>query len=133
MHSSFAVSNKGWTDSEIGVAWLGNFDEQMRDKNKDEPCLLLLDGHNLHYMLNFMKYAASVNIIVLCYPAHCTHVLQGLNVVAFSGFKKIWTQCCDQWISDNPFVTFAKIVWLIVWTAAFVEAMKESVLRLDCA
>lgn len=73
-----------------------------------------------------MKYAASANIIVLCYPAHCTHVLQGLDVVAFSGFKKIWTRRRDQWISDNPFTAFGKTAWLSVWTEAFLEAMKES-------
>src|SRR5260370_14991051 len=123
---SFAISDKGWTDSEIGMAWLKDFDEKTWKKNKDQPRLLLLDGHNSHYTLDFMKYAALANIVVLCYPTHCTHVLQRLNVVAFSGFKKIWMQHHDQWISDNPFSTFGKTAWLEVWTAAFVEAMKES-------
>ena len=76
-----------------------------------------------------MQYTASVNIIVLCYLAHCTHVLQGLDIVTFSGFKKIWTQRRDQWISDNPFAIFGKTAWLSVWTEAFLEAMKESSIK----
>ena len=126
---SFSVSEKGWTDGEIGVLWLKDFDKQTCEKNKDWPRLLLLDGHNSHYTLEFMQYAKSVNIHVLCYPSHCTHVLQGLDVVVFAGFKKIWTRCRDQWITDNPFAKFGKLAWIAVWTAAFLEAMTVSTIK----
>jgi hypothetical protein len=109
--------------------WLKDFDKQTCEKKKDWPRLLLLDGHNSHYTLEFMQYAKSVNIHVLCYPSHCTHVLQGLNVVVFASFKKIWTRCRDQWITDNPFVKFGKLAWIAVWTAAFLEAMTESTIK----
>ena len=109
--------------------WLKDFDKQTCEKNKDWPRLLLLDGHNSHYTLEFMQYAKSVNIHVLCYPSHCTHVLQGLDVVVFAGFKKIWTRRRDQRITDNPFAKFGKLAWIAVWTAAFLEAMTVSTIK----
>ena len=35
-------------------------------------------------------------ILVVCYPAHTTHVLQGLDVVIFGVLKHLWTIECDQ-------------------------------------
>ncbi|KIK77965.1 hypothetical protein PAXRUDRAFT_80268, partial [Paxillus rubicundulus Ve08.2h10] len=58
-------------------------------------CLLLVDGHNSHYTKDFLDYAWDHNIHVLCYPAHSTHVYQGLDVVVFSPLKCSWTEECD--------------------------------------
>ncbi len=79
--------------------------------------------------MGFIEYAIVKNIIILCYPPHCTHVLQGLDVIAFPAFKKIWTQWCDQWVTDNPFASFGKTAWVSVWTAAFSEVMTESTIK----
>jgi hypothetical protein len=79
--------------------------------------------------MGFIEYAVAKNIVVLCYPPHCTHVLQGLDVVAFAAFKKIWMRRRDQWVTDNPFASFGKTAWVSVWTAAFSEAMTESTIK----
>jgi hypothetical protein len=39
-----------------------------------------------------LDYARDHNIHVLCYPAHSTHVYQGLDVVVFSPLKHSWTE-----------------------------------------
>ena len=54
--------------------------------------MLLVDGHNSHYTLELLEYARKHNIVIICYPAHTTHVLQGLDVVCFGAFKTFWTQ-----------------------------------------
>ena len=54
--------------------------------------MLLVDGHNSHYTLELLEYARENNIVIVCYPAHTTHVLQGLDVVCFGAFKTFWTQ-----------------------------------------
>jgi len=63
--------------------------------------LLLVDGHNSHYTLEFLDYARQHNIHVLCYPAHSAHVYQGLDIVIFSPLKRFWTQERDQFESSK--------------------------------
>jgi hypothetical protein len=71
------------------VAFLKIIDEQTRNSVEEgEWRLLLVDGHNSHYTRGFLQYACENQIAVLCYPAHTTHVYQGLDVVIFSILKK---------------------------------------------
>ena len=125
---SITVSDKGWTNGEIGLEWLKDFDERTKEKAKGRPRLLLLDGHNSHFTVNFVEYARANNIHVLCYPAHTTHVLQGLNVVVFAVYKNIWTRNRTTWFELNNRASFGKVAWLEVWTRTFVEAMTKSVI-----
>ena len=63
--------------------------------------MLLVDGHNSHYTKGFLDYARRNHIHVLCYPAHSTHVYQGLNVVIFGPLKHYWTQEWDAFESSR--------------------------------
>ena len=72
----------------MAIWCLRNFDEQTHEKAAGCPHLLLVDGHSSHYTVEFIKYAREANIIVLCYPSHTTHVLQGLDVVTFAILKR---------------------------------------------
>ncbi|KIK77919.1 hypothetical protein PAXRUDRAFT_84901, partial [Paxillus rubicundulus Ve08.2h10] len=63
--------------------------------------LLLIDGHNSHYTREFLDYARDQNIHVLCYPAHATHIYQGLDVIIFSSLKNYWTQEHDNFESTT--------------------------------
>jgi len=90
-------SKKGWTDGEIGAEWIKNFNEQTREKAKGWTCLLLVDGYNSHYTCAFLEYARAAHIHILCYPAHGTHVYQGLDVAVFSVLKLYWMQEKDKW------------------------------------
>ena len=55
-----------------------------------KPQVLLLDGHSSHYTLDLLQYCIKNNIRVLGYPPHCTHTLQGLDVVCFAHMKDLW-------------------------------------------
>ena len=81
-------AKKGWTTGEIGIEWIKIFDKQTRTKANGQWRLLLVDGHNSHYTRAFLQYACENNIAILCYPAHTTHIYQGLDVVVFSILKK---------------------------------------------
>lgn len=79
------------------MEWLRTiFDPQTRDKASNEPRVLLMDGHNSHFSLAFLEYCIANNIVVICYPAHCTHALQGLDVVCFAKMKRIWHAELDE-------------------------------------
>ncbi|KIK26418.1 hypothetical protein PISMIDRAFT_38990, partial [Pisolithus microcarpus 441] len=71
---SIAHSKKGWTDGVIGWLWIEDFDKQTCIKANGRTHLLLVDGHNSHYTLEFLNYAQEHNIQILCYPSHLTLV-----------------------------------------------------------
>ncbi|KIJ15704.1 hypothetical protein PAXINDRAFT_162817 [Paxillus involutus ATCC 200175] len=87
VNASLGYSKKGWTDGEIGVKWIKNFDKETAAKANDEYQLLLVDGHNSHYTRGFLEHARTHQILVLCYPSHITHIYQGLDVVVSSTLK----------------------------------------------
>ena len=88
-------------DGIISSEWIKDFDEKTRTKANGRARLLLVDGHNSHYTLEFLDYARQHNIHVLCYPAHSTHVYQGLDVVIFSPLKRFWMEERDQFKSSK--------------------------------
>lgn len=49
-----------------------------------------MDGHSSHYTPKLLGFARANNIIILGYPPHCTHALQGLDVVCFARMKEAW-------------------------------------------
>jgi hypothetical protein len=90
-------SPKGWTDGDIALSWLvKDFDEQTREKAQGQTHVLILDGHSSHYMPKLLKHAQDNNIMILGYPPHCTHTLQGLDVVCFARMKEDWKQVINE-------------------------------------
>ena len=90
-------SKNGWTNGEIGVEWIKEFDRHTKAKANGCYRLLLIDGHNSHYTCRFLEYACMHKILVLCYPAHTMHVLQGLDVVVFATVKQCLGKEHDAW------------------------------------
>jgi hypothetical protein len=70
-----------------------DFDAQTKEKAAGRTHVLLLDGHCSHYTPALLEYARSNKIVILGYPPHCTHVLQGLDVVCFAKMKtEFWRE-----------------------------------------
>lgn len=85
----FAVSSNGWTDQELGTAWLKHcFIPQTA--HIDGKKLLLLDGHNWHTSVEFIETCWNHDIIPLCLPPHTTHFLQPLDVGVFGPLEKAY-------------------------------------------
>ena len=57
---------------------------------KEEPFLLFVDSHNSREKPETLKLLKDNNITILTYPAHCTHVLQPLDIGIFGPFKKLF-------------------------------------------
>jgi len=87
---------KGWTDGEIGAAWMKIFEANTRKKANGKWRLLIVDGHNSHYTTAFLLAARLNMISVICYPAHGTHIFQGLDVVIFAILKLYLAQERDE-------------------------------------
>ncbi len=80
-----AVSENGWTDNELGLAWIRQcFDSETKICQKGEYRMLLIDGHASHITTQVIDYCVNQKIILLCLPAHTTHLLQPLDVGVFA-------------------------------------------------
>jgi hypothetical protein len=51
-----------------------------------------MDGHSSYYRPELLKYARENIIIIVGYLPHCTHALQGLDVVCFARMKEAWKE-----------------------------------------
>ena len=89
---SILHSPKGWTDQELGSAWLKqDFEPETAVKVKDGGYwLLILDGHNSHTTYWFCLFAEKHKIIVLCLLLHTTHCLQPCDVGCFGPLTLTW-------------------------------------------
>ena len=86
--SRFCYSENGWTDGKLAQEWIEkDFDAATKEKTNGRTRVLVMDGHSSHYTLDLLRYTQDHNIIVLGYPPHCTHILQGLDVVCFAKMK----------------------------------------------
>ena len=122
MTYSITTSDRGWTDGNIGRNWLEQiFDPETKEKARGKPRVLLLDGHSSHYTLAFIDYARANNIILLGYPAHCTHALQGLDVVCFAKMKEAWKQEIVTF-EDEKMRKVSKSEFTFLWSHAYQSA-----------
>ncbi|KAJ3494531.1 hypothetical protein NLJ89_g10787 [Agrocybe chaxingu] len=128
MNCRISYQKKGWTDGEIRVEWIKIFEKEMLAKVAGEWRLLLVDGHNSHYTLGFLQHAHLNQIIILCYPAHTTHIYQGLDVIIFAVLKHFLSKEQDKWLCDKG-KKIDKTNFLSIYGQAHVHALsRESIL-----
>lgn len=120
------VSEKGWTDNEIGVQWLQDmFDPHTESRTIGTHRLLILDGHESHVSAEFVEYAHHHKIIPLCLPPHSTHILQPLDVGIFSPLAKAYKKRVYD-ISMYGAVSVTKVQFLTLLYEARTEAFTKS-------
>ena len=96
---SIGVSDNGWTTDKIGLTWLSLFHKHTKDRTVGTYRLLVLDGHNSHVNPEFDQFSLDHNIIVVCMPAHSSHLLQPLDVGCFSALKQSYGRLVEQIMS----------------------------------
>ncbi|KAJ4437982.1 hypothetical protein ANN_13921 [Periplaneta americana] len=92
----------GWMQSEIFVQWLKHF-IQFTKPSKEEPVLLLLDGHATHVKnLEVIDLARQRGVIILYFLPHCTHRLQPLDVSFMGPLSTFYSQEMKMWLLNHP-------------------------------
>lgn len=117
------VSEKGWTNDELGLLWLTNvFEKHTKDRTKGVYRLLILDGHGSHSTPEFDMFCAEHSIITLCMPPHSSHLLQPLDVSCFAALKRSYGKQIENYMRaglnhiDKP-----------DFLAAYIIARRESI------
>ena len=134
-HTRFAGSENGWTNSRIALNWLvKSFDPATREKAAGRTRVVFLDGHSSHFSLELLRKARELDIKLIAYPAHCTHVLQGLDVVCFVKLKKEladeirdWNDCHQRGIQKHDFAGVFGRAYLRAFTPELVKSAWEAV------
>jgi hypothetical protein len=91
-----ASSPTGWTNNNIGSAWLEQvFDRYTKSKARRKYRLLIVDGHGSHLTEDFLEYCQQNRIIVAILPPHSTQTLQPLDVVCFKSLSSYYSSELD--------------------------------------
>lgn len=95
----------------------------------DRYRILFVDGHNSHCTVAFLDFAFAHNIIVISYPPHCTHGLQGLDVACFGALKVYWTQARRDFERSSGGAGVTKSEFLRVYHATAIKAFTPETIR----
>lgn len=91
----------GWMTAELFKKWLEHFVSFVRP-SQENKVLLLLDGHSSHKSYEAVTYARQHGVVMMCFPAHCTHRLQPLDVSFFGPLKGYFYQDATRWMKNHP-------------------------------
>lgn len=99
---SFAEFHKtGWMQKEIFERWLEKF-IIFTNASKDRPVLLILDGHSTHTKsIELIQMARDNGVILLCFPPHCTHKIQPLDVGFMKPLSTYYDKEATNWLRNN--------------------------------
>jgi hypothetical protein len=125
----FSVSPSGWTNDDLGVAWLKQvFDPATKRKARRKYRLLILDGHGSHVTKAFIDYCDDNRILVLVYPPHATHTLQPLDVSCFKPLSQNYSKeliyhnhTTEGWLPVQK-ADFISLFWP-AWINTFTETL----------
>lgn len=91
----------GWMQTDIFYRWLEKF-IQFTHASKNSPVLLLLDGHATHTKnINLIDLARENGVVMLCFPPHCTHRLQPLDVGVMKPISTYYDTEVTNWLRSN--------------------------------
>ncbi|GBP59179.1 CENP-B homolog protein 2 [Eumeta japonica] len=92
----------GWIQPELFTKWLRHFVAIVKP-SKEDPVLLVLDGHYSHTRnLDVIDIARDNGVSVVCLPPHSTDHMQPLDVSFMFPFKTFYTQEIERWLINHP-------------------------------
>lgn len=120
-----ATSVNGWSNVELGLAWLIQFEHDTRDGYASR--LLILDGHGSHVTEKFIDYALDHCIWLAVFPLHATHILEPLDVSLFGPLATAYDRSIDNKIMSSGGIasitkrSFYGLFWP-AWKTAFIKS-----------
>ncbi|CAH1963196.1 unnamed protein product [Acanthoscelides obtectus] len=93
---------RGWMTTETFMTWIQRF-VKFSGASITNPDLMLLDGHVTHTQnLEVIESARKNGVVMLCFPPHCTHRLQPLDVGFMKPLSVYYDQACSNWLRSHP-------------------------------
>jgi len=86
---------------DIFEKWMMHF-IKFSHATKDNPVLLLLDGHCTHTKsIELIQIARDNGVVLLCFPPHCTHRLQPLDVAFMKPLSTYYDRETTNWLRTH--------------------------------
>lgn len=103
----YGWSDSGCINSDLFKKWfLKHF---LVHTPKERPLLLIFDGHKSPVNLEVVETARKEDVILLCLPPHCSHILQPLNDGLFVVLKQHFASFLgDGYTTDTHFAVSKK-------------------------
>ena len=83
----FAVLEPGYTNDEITLEWLYQFEQYSWQRQVGAWQLLVLNRYGLHCIIEFISYFNHHKIVPLCFSPHESHLIKLLDVVVIESYK----------------------------------------------
>ena len=74
---TYGCSDSGWITTDLFKSWLS--DHFLKHAVREQPLLLLLDGHRTHYQPEVIRYAKRNKVLIIFLPPLTTHEAQPLD------------------------------------------------------
>lgn len=124
----FACTKNGWTNNEIELLWLQQcFDAETAVE--DEYRILCVDGHASHISTKAIEFCVQKKIILLCLPAHTTHILQPLDVGVFDSLATAYKNLLHETTRFGAGYAIDKFDFLKLLKVAREKGMTEENIR----
>jgi hypothetical protein len=103
----YTSSPSGWMEKDQFHQWLINM--FVPQTKKIGGChILVLDGHNSHVTLRTVETCLANQIILICLPAHSSHILQPLDVGVYGHVKRAWRRILNEFYETTNFKNLDK-------------------------
>ena len=100
--TSGKVSDNGLLNSRLLQAFLNDHFLKHVPCSKDNPAVILYDGHRPHVTVPLIDWAEEQSIILYLLPAHPNHTMQSQDVGSFGPFKSRFESQCGEFLAENP-------------------------------
>ncbi|XP_022824970.1 tigger transposable element-derived protein 6-like [Spodoptera litura] len=112
----------GWIQTHLFTKWFQHF-INFTKPSKDDPVLLVLDGHYTHTRnIDLINLARDNNVIIVCLPPHCTHRMQPMDVAFMKPLKAYYSQEIETWLRNNSGRTLTNKYVARLFGAAYEKA-----------
>ena len=123
-------SKTGYIRSKLFADYGEKLVDFIREKKLDGNHLLLLDSHSSHsFNLHFMRYMKGHGIKVLCFPPHCTHLMQPLDDVPFGALKRAYQQEILEYNFKFSGKNLSKVDFFRVLVPAYTRSITEKTIK----
>ena len=99
--SAGTANPSGWMKNESFMHFLDHL-KKHTNVSPSHKMLLVLDNHSSHIHINALDFCKDNGIVLLSFPAHCSHRLQPLDRSAYGPLKKAVNSTCDAWMRNHP-------------------------------
>jgi 4-hydroxybenzoate polyprenyltransferase len=126
----FTATKMGWIEEKIAIKWLRRiFIPMSAPEDPKEWRLLVIDGHYTHITIDFMWECFSNKVYIVFLPAYTSHILQPLDVGAFSPLKNAVRKHLHQLGQYDSSTVMAKKRFLFCYHKAGMEALTGANIR----